>query len=399
VDTASRPRSLSGEFERLCDAFVRVHGGAAPERTFFAPGRVNLMGAHLDYNGGPVMPTAIDRGTLIAMRPRSDRKLVLASTVEPHRLSISLDDLPKTAAGTWTDYPVGVLAHLLPGAPDAQGMDVLVGGNLPIGAGLSSSASVCVGAAFALEAMWGLSAGSRGWIRAALFSEREFVGVQCGIMDPYAVALTRPGHLLWLDCADESYEHVPLDSGETRICVADTGIRRELARGDFNRRVEECGQAFAILRRHVPGARFLRDVPPEVVEEHSGELGPTLHRRARHVTTEVQRAFQARKALDTGDVGGFGEAMSAAHRSLREDYEVSVPELDHLVDTALTVEGVHGARLTGAGFGGCIVALCRAGSEGALEEALVTAFRARFGTSPTVETFRSDAGPREVDGS
>ena len=365
-------------------------------RLFFSPGRVNLMGAHLDYNGGPVMPTAIDRGTFLAVRPRSDHSLNLASTLEPAGLSVPVWDLPPLATRDWYDYPVGVIRHLLRRGDRPPGMDVLFGGNLPIGAGLSSSASICVGTAFALSVVWGLTTSTMDLLESALWGERTFVGVHCGIMDPYAVGLARPGHLLWLDCKDESIEHLPLDGDSVTIVVADSGIRRELARGEFNRRVSDCREAFARLREYVEGATCLRDVPASVVEEHAEELGSLLLRRARHVVGEVERTFTARDALLSGDLEDFGRQITGSHLSLRDLYEVSVPELDAIVETSLAWDGVLGARLTGAGFGGCAVILLETEAIEGFADHLADRFEVSFGRRPPVYFFRGDPGPREI---
>jgi galactokinase len=394
LPAASRPME-----ERLAAhaaRFVEVFGQGAPPRLFFSPGRINLMGAHLDYNGGPVMPMALDRGTFFAVRPRTDDRITLVSTLEEGRFSAGLSALPAGASGRWWDYPLGVLAHLAREAPAGVGADVLFGGNLPIGAGLSSSASICVGTAFAFRALWGRPADLPACIESALWGEREFVGVQCGIMDPYAVALSRPGHVLWLDCKEVRYEHLPLDSGGLVVAVVDTGIRRELAKGDFNRRVAECRAAFALLRPRSRGAEVLCDVDARSVEELADELGPLLARRARHVVGEVARTRAARAALLAGDHAEFGRCISATHESLRDLYEVSVPELDCIVESALRHPGVLGARLTGAGFGGCAVVLLRRDSQEGLAARIERDFEQRFARRPAVFFFRSDAGPREV---
>ncbi len=389
-------RGLEPLLARHAASFERRFGRSSGTRRFFAPGRVNLMGAHLDYNGGPVMPMAIDHGTFIALRPRADELLNLASTLEDETFSAALGALPGAASGRWYDYPLGVALHLLRSAPSARGADVLFGGNLPIGAGLSSSASICVGTAHALSALWGLEVEPRACIEAALWGEREFVGVRCGIMDPHAVELARPGHLLWLDCKDARWEHLPFDTGEVLIGIVDSGIRRELAKGDFNRRVAECARAFELLGPRAPGATCLGDVPAAAVEAGQAELGPLLAKRARHVAGEVERTRRARSALLAGDLAEFGRCVSATHVSLRDLYEVSVPELDCLVEAALSWEGVFGARLTGAGFGGCAVVVLRRSARGGLVEHVQGAFERSFGRRPPFYFFRGDAGPREL---
>ncbi len=392
---ASREARLRAALERHGRNFEEQFG-RRPTALYFSPGRVNLMGAHLDYNGGPVAPMAIDRGTFFAVAERSDRRVRFASTSESGWLETRLERLAPQRAGRWFDYPLGVLRQLHSRAAALGGIDVLFGGDLAVGAGLSSSASICVGTAFVLDHIWRLGLTPLQRVELALNSEREFVGVRCGIMDPFAVGLAQAGSLLWLDCKDASYQHLPFDHQRFAVAVADTLVRRELAQSAFNQRVAEAAEAFERLRKHCPQARVLRDIPAEVLDTHERELPVELARRARHVVSEVERTFAARSALMEGDVRGFGARMFASHRSLRELYEVSAPELDCLVDAAAASTAVCGARLTGAGFGGCVVMLVeRAGAEQALED-VARAFDERFGRRPGVALFGPDPGPREV---
>jgi galactokinase len=300
----------------------------------------------------------------------------------------------------WSDYPVGVLREMQARAQELGrpigGIDLLFGGNLPVGAGLSSSASICVGTALALSDVWGLDLQRLELVQVALAAERGFVGVQCGIMDPYAVGLARAGSLLWLDCKDATSVWMPLDAKQYTIAVADTLVRRELAQGDFNERVRQCARALTELAPYQAGVSCLRDVRLETLESRRGALDPLLARRTEHVVREVARTFAARAALVRGDLEGFGLEMTRAHASLRTLFEVSVPELDTLVDAAVTCEGVLGARLTGAGFGGCVVALLRRGAEAELRDRLQRAFQARFARMPVVEFYGGDEGPREI---
>ncbi|MFT5049628.1 MAG: galactokinase [Chlamydiales bacterium] len=376
-----------------------TQGGAAEApRLFFAPGRVNLFGAHLDYNGGPVMPTAIDRGTFFAVRPRSDSRVVVASTLSDDDLDVDLKDLPDSKRDRWYDYTLGVLLDVVGQSGNGHGgLDVLLGGNLAIGAGLSSSASICVGTALMLDTVWGLGLGGMQHVDIALRAEREFVGVQCGIMDPFAVGLAKPQHLLWLDCKDRSWVHLPLDFSRVSIGVADTGVRRKLAQGEFNTRVAQCATAFEGLRITDPGAECLRDISIEHFESHRGELDPTVALRAEHVVYEVRRAFEARAALERGDLDTMGSLMTQAHESMRDLYEVSCVELDELVNAAVDGEGVYGSRLTGAGFGGCTVMLIRRGDERSVCERVSRRFEARFGRTPAIEIYGGDHGPREIE--
>ncbi len=340
------------------------------------------------------MPAAIDRGTLVATALRSDKNLVLRSTLDGRVFEAPLDALPERAQGAWFDYPLGVARHLLP-AGGACGVELHFGGDLPVGAGLSSSASICIATALALDAAWGLSLEPVGWVQAALAAERGFVGVRCGIMDPFAVGFGKAGAVLWLECKDETHTHVPFDSERLVIAVADSGVRRELARGEFNLRVEQCGRAFDALRPLAPEAQCLADVPAAALERGSATLDPVLARRARHVVEEVARARAARTALERGDPTAFGAAMTACHTSLRDLFEVSTPELDFLVQTAIEVDGVLGTRLVGAGFGGSTVILIEAGAEADLERHLARSAFGQGGGAP-LAFFRPDAGPREL---
>lgn len=391
---------LEAALARHAEAFRERFGPGSPS-LYFSPGRVNLMGAHLDYNQGPVMPTAIDRGTFLALRRRSDRRVRFASTFDPRTLELELDELPGQRLRFWADYPLGVLRELLlarGGSQDLCGVEILFGGNLPVGAGLSSSASICVGTALALDRAYELRLERLDLVRSALAAERGFVGVQCGIMDPYAVGFARAGHLLWLDCKDRSFEHLPFDFESLRLAVVDSGVRRELAEGAFNRRVEECRAAFELLRVAQPEALCLRDVQLATLEERRRSMDPTLARRAEHVIREVGRTFEARERLLAGEPDQLGALMSRTHASLRELFEVSCPELDLIVEVATGSEGALGARLTGAGFGGCAVVLLRRGAEEQLERRLHAAFRARFGRAPRVQHFGGDPGPRALEG-
>ncbi|MEM8714061.1 MAG: galactokinase, partial [Planctomycetota bacterium] len=373
--------------------------------SYFSPGRVNLFGGHLDYNGGPVVPTAINRGTFLCLAPRRDGRIRMVSRFDERSFDGHVAELPESRVGAWFDYPLGVVRALRSLAdqgaagrdePLQGGFDVLFGGNLPVGAGLSSSASICVGMAFAIDDALGLGLSSADHVRAALSSERGFVGVQCGIMDPYAVGFAQPRRVLWLDCKDESYEHLPLDFDRLTIGVVDTGVQRALARSEFNRRVAECKEAFEALAPHATGATVLRDVPREVLDGHVKDLSPPVARRARHVIEEVERTFSARSSLLEHDYVALGNAMTATHCSLRDAYECSSEELDVLVAAATSSEGVFGARLTGAGFGGCVVMLCHADATQEVTATVQAAYEEQYGRTPPVAFFQGDEGPRRI---
>jgi galactokinase len=382
---------------------------AARPRLFFAPGRVNLMGAHLDYNGGAVMPMALDRGTVVAARLLAGREVRLSSLRESGVFEGHMDRLPERAVGRWFDYPLGVLRQFASEWPAGRGVELVFGGDLAIGAGLSSSASICVATGLAATALvrgdagtWSREHGlasdvARRLVDVALEAERNFVGVRCGIMDPHAVALGRPGQLLWLDCRDRRFEHVPLDTARYCVGVVDSRVRRELAAGEFNERVAQCGALLERLAAHVPGAQWLRDVPREVFDAALPTLPAVLAARGRHVFGEFERTTRSRQALLAGDAALVGSLMVQTHTSLRENYEVSTPELDSIVELATSVRGVLGARVTGAGFGGACAVLLERGCEEALREALVEPFTRRHGHAPGVEFFAGGAGPHEIE--
>jgi len=404
--------SLASELER---ALVETYGPPDPgrdaaARRFFAPGRVNLMGAHLDYNGGPVMPMPVDRGTVVVARRTTTGRVRLLSTREAGRFDA--EALPDGASGAWFDYPVGVLRQVRGAWPRGAGVDLAFGGDLPIGAGLSSSASICIATALVVDALFGAEDGreDRGAdeagdeagdeaaarrVERALAAERDFVGVQCGIMDPYAVGFGRPGHLLWLECRSRRFEHVPLDPARYLVGVVDSGVRRELAAGEFNLRVEQCGAVRDALRERAPGLEWLCDAPRGDFDALEPALAREVAARGRHVFDELERTLAARRALEAGDAAAFGAAMTRSHASLRENFEVSTPELDALVDAATAVPGVLGSRLTGAGFGGCTVVLLERAARERLVEAVEERYRARFGRTPAIEFFAGGDGPHE----
>ena len=387
-------------FEAHRQAFLERYGATDPAsiRLFFAPGRVNLMGAHLDYNGGPVMPMAIERGTFVALRPRTDKLLVLASTSEDTEARFDLETLAASfpaATGAWWDYPLGVLRALGP-EHATHGADILFGGDLPVGAGLSSSASVTLATAVAFDRVFDLGHDVQAAVDASLDAERGYVGVQCGIMDPFAVGHARAGQILVLDCATRGLEHAALDATKYSVAVVDTGVRRELASGEFNKRVEQCGQAWQALAKHAPAAKNLSSVPIEVFLNHEAALDATVAKRARHVIEETARTLAARDALFAGNVPAFGAAMFAAHDSLRDLFDVSIPELDAIVELTRTLPFVLGARLTGAGFGGCVAAVIEIGHEAAFAEAAKAHFQQRFGHEPGVAFYKSSPGLGEI---
>ncbi|MGH8935952.1 MAG: galactokinase [Acidimicrobiia bacterium] len=328
--------------------------GDEPEVVVRSPGRVNLIGEHTDYNEGWVLPVAVDLGTWLAARPRSDGLLSVASLRLEVEDRAHLADLRPTEGPRWTRYVRGMAALLLEAGEPLVGADVLIDGDLPLEAGLSSSASLEMGVAVLLLALAGRPVDRRGLARLGRRVENEVVGVQSGIMDQLAVACGEEGRALLIDCRTLRVEPVPFPPGMA-LLVIDSGIPRSLDASPYNQRRAECRAALRGLQEAEPRLRALRDATPELLEAHP--LAPLLGRRARHVVGENRRVHQAATALRSGDTAHLGRLMVEAHRSLRDDFEASTPEIDSLVEMAVSKPGVPGARLTGAGFGGSVVAL------------------------------------------
>ncbi len=302
-----------------------------------APGRVNLIGEHTDYNQGFVLPVAIDRHTTVEARPRTDRTVTVEATDLGETDKFALGQIEHT--GGWRDYVRGVV-HLL--APDT-GADLRISSDVPRGAGLSSSAALEIAVARALNQQLP----GKQLAQLAQRAENEFVGVQCGIMDQFAVTFARAGHALLLDCRDLSYRHIPIPAG-VAIVIADSRIEHKLATSGYNDRRAACERAARLL-----GVRALREATLDQLDT----LPPELRRRARHVLTENQRTVAAAAELEKGNLKGVGELMHDSHRSMRDDYEIVPPKLDRLAAATRAVDGCYGSRMTGGGFGGCTVSL------------------------------------------
>ena len=380
--------------EKLRETFASF-GSSAP-RLFFAPGRINLIGAHLDYNGGAVLPVPIQQGTYAAIALRPDRRLRLKSLDFAEEFDLDGDSLPPPSELGWAAYPLGVWLEAREMGHPLSGFDLVVGGDLTRGAGLSSSASLEVVMGLALLQCAEQKVDLEELALLGFRAENGYVGVKCGIMDQFASALGESGKALYLDCATREHRHVPLGT-DMEILVLDTHKPRELVGSEFNLRVEQCHEALAVLRTSAPERGHLAAFSLAEVEKARPELGPTLYKRAHHVVTEVERIGRAVGALERGDLAAFGALVRASHESCRKDYEVSCPELDFLVQGVCEVEGVLGARLTGAGFGGCLIALARPGAFGPREEsALAAAYAQAFGRPLSVQHLQLGEAPHEL---
>lgn len=340
--------------------FIRKFGESAVEPSVFhAPGRVNLIGEHIDYNGGYVLPAALEFGTALVIREREDGLITLASTNMPEEAEIKLGEIGLNKTGQWTDYPVGVMVELAErGFPVSKGYDLFYHGEIPNGAGLSSSASIEVVTGYGLLAMGGYD---RDTVQIALLSqaaENNFVGVNCGIMDQFAVANGKKDHAILLMCDTLEYKHVPFQTGSYKLVIGNTNKRRGLVDSKYNERREQCTAALERLRSCKADLSYLAELTPSQFEDFKSALtDETVRDRARHVIEENARVLASVEALTANDLEEFGRLMNLSHDSLRDLYEVSCDELDIMVEEARKIPGTLGARMTGAGFGGCTVSL------------------------------------------
>jgi len=373
--------------------------GGKPFRVFFAPGRVNLIGEHTDYTGGYVFPAALDCGTWAAIRLREDRKLRLVSTGFSQVVEGSLDDLAYRAEDGWGNYPKSVcwLLQEKLGMP-LPGFDLLVHGNIPNGAGLSSSASILLAVLHGLNVTVNLGLPLIELIKLAQQAENRYLGVNCGIMDQFAIGMGKAEHAMLLRCATLEHAYVPLVLGEYRLVIINSNKRRELAESKYNERRAECEEGFRLIQPWLSQAGDLGSVSLadwERVREHVTQ--PLLRRRLEHVITENERVLRSTKALQQGDLAAFGQFMRQSHASLRDHYEVSGKELDALVEAADQVEGCIGARMTGAGFGGCTVNLVHHEQVQEFERKVTEQYRARTGLTPEFYYCNIGNGVREIE--
>ena len=370
----------SERFEAIAGAF-RARFGRSPAGLSEAPGRVNLIGEHTDYNQGFVLPVAIDRTIAVAFAPREDACVHVYSFDFDQKDEFALGDIQRLGGDSWANYLRGVALVLQQAGHPLTGLDVVIQGEVPIGAGLSSSAALEVAILGAFATAAGLTLADRDKALLAQRAENEFVGVACGVMDQMAAVSGCADHALCIDCRSLETEAIPLnlEAHGLRIVVANTGVRRALTASAYNQRREECNRAvetlFVLLRGRRP--RSLRDITPRDLSINGRFLAPNLLRRARHVVSENARVLSTVEALRRGDLAEVGRLFQASHESLAHDYEVSSPELDLMVELAHSLEGVVAARMTGAGFGGCTVNLVRAAALEDFRRDVIGAYRGR----------------------
>lgn len=385
--------------EKIYKRFQEIFGAEGEIGVYFAPGRVNLIGEHTDYNGGHVFPCALTIGTYGAVRKRNDNKLRFYSMNFEHLnvIESSLDDLtPRKNAG-WTNYPKGVMWALREkGYEIPCGIDLMLFGNIPNGSGLSSSASVEVLTGYILNDLFDLGVSNQDLALLGQFSENNFNGVNCGIMDQFAIAMGKKDHAIFLDTADLSFEYAPIKLEGAKIVISCSNKKRGLGDSKYNERRAECEEALEEIRQKVK-VDSLGDLSEEQFEEVRDAIkDATRQKRAKHAVYENQRTIKAVQALKANDIELFGKLMNASHVSLRDDYEVTGIELDTLVEEAWKVEGVIGSRMTGAGFGGCTVSIVKDDAVDTFIEKVGTAYKAAIGYAADFYVVQIGDGPAKL---
>lgn len=354
---------------------------AADPRVFRAPGRVNLIGEHTDYNDGFVLPAAIDFATYVACAERANRVIRVASLTLDRKFEFSLDDQADESFPGWTKYVRGVAILLERGGRALGGADILIDSNVPIGAGLSSSAALEVSVASAFATLYGHKIEGMELAKIGQSAEHEFAGVRSGIMDQFAAVFGKSGHALFLDCRSLEWEPIPV--AEAKFVICNTKVKHDLAEGEYNKRRAECEEAAEFF-----GKQSLRDVSQEELEAGAAEMPDLLKKRARHVVSENARVLDAIDALRASELAKFGQLMNGSHNSLRDDFEVSCIELDLMVDLARKQPGALGARMTGGGFGGCTINLVEPKYHDAFVASVSEGYEAATGIIP--EIYRSE---------
>jgi galactokinase len=380
--------------KRLKEKFIEIYGGEP--RLFRAPGRVNLIGEHTDYNGGFVLPMAIDKEAAVAIRPRDDRKIRVYTANFNETAEFDLDEERTRKKGFWLNYIEGVARILESKNVRLTGADLVIWSDVPAGAGLSSSAALETAVGLALSEISNQTVDRATLAKIGQQTEHDFVGAKVGIMDQFVSAHARARHALLLDCRSLEFENVPLDTKEIAVVICDTRVKHDLATSEYNTRREECELAVRILQEDLPEINELRDVSRADFEKYADKLPDVIRRRARHVVTENERTLQAANALKRGDLSEFGQLMWQSHTSLSLDYEVSCAELDILVEIAAETAGVLGGRMTGGGFGGSTVNLVKRENLDDFQEKISVEYERLTNIEPTILVSDASEGANEI---
>jgi galactokinase len=363
---------------------------------FFCPGRINLIGEHIDYNGGNVLPCAISLGTWLAVSKNTDKRFRFQCLNFPEKAELHLQSSYSKTGKEWFNYPLGIINQLIEEGQGLSGLDMLFYGNLPIGAGLSSSASIEVLTAFALDQLFHLNISKIDIAQLSKKVENEFIGVNCGIMDQFAVAMGKKNKAIRLNCDTLNYDYIPFETGDYVLAIINSNKKRTLSDSKYNERFTECGAALKLLKTEL-NVENLCDVSIESFHSHSHLINdPVLKKRALHVISENERVGEAAVALQADDLIGFGKLMFASHQSLKELYEVSGKELDTIVDFCKLYVGCMGARMTGAGFGGCAIALVKKNKFDDFADKLCIYYTDKIGYQPEVFASAIGDGVKEI---
>ena len=377
----------------LAARFKKIFG--TQPRIFRAPGRVNLIGEHTDYNDGYVMPAAVGFSTYVAIAPRTDRKLAIRSEEFPGDFEFDLDYLPENRVGAWCDYVVGVASALRERGNKLAGANLLVQGKVPIGAGLSSSAALEVSSALALLSLTGTTLPLPELAQLCRQAENSFVGARVGIMDQFVSCMGKAGHAFFLDCRSLDFRLVPIPTG-LQLVVCNTLVKHDLATGAYNTRRQECEEGVRYFAQWNPAIRALRDVSVDLLDQYLRDVPTTIAKRCSHVIREDQRTLNAAHALQEGDLQQVGKLMRESHHSLRDLYEVSCKELDIMVEAAQGLPGFVGGRMTGGGFGGCTVNLVRQEHAEDFAKHIAERYRQATGIRPQVYLCSAEDGAGEL---
>ncbi|MDE6404430.1 MAG: galactokinase [Lachnospiraceae bacterium] len=385
--------------ETVLKKFEELYGDANGAGVYFAPGRVNMIGEHTDYNGGHVFPCALTIGTYAAVKKRTDRKLRFYS-MNFEKIGVvesSLDDLTASDAAGWTNYPKGVMwAFAERGMKMDCGLDIVLNGNIPNGSGLSSSASLEVLTGFYLRDLFGFDVTNVDLALIGQYSENNFNGMNCGIMDQFASAMGKKDNAIFLDTADLSYQYAPLVLDGAKIIVTNSNVKHSLVNSAYNERRSECEKALEELKTAVD-IKGLGDLSEEQFEANKDAIKDEMRKkRAKHAVYENQRTIRAVEALKNNNLKEFGELMNASHVSLRDDYEVSCDEIDVLVEEAWKVDGVIGSRITGGGFGGCTVSIVKDEAVEIFQEKVGAAYKERVGKNADFYVVEIGDGPAKL---
>ncbi|PIE31303.1 galactokinase [candidate division KSB3 bacterium] len=366
--------------------------GTPPAFLVSAPGRVNLIGEHTDYNDGFVLPMAIDKKIAIGGSERNDDTVCLYSLNFEYQEEFSILSLQKK--DSWTDYVKGVIDQLLKAGHSVKGFNAVLEGNIPQGAGLSSSAAIEVATAFFLARLNSIEIQAEEMAKLCQRAENHFVGMNCGIMDQFISRLGQKNHALFLDCRDLSYKLIPCDLDEYIVVMCNSNVEHKLVDSAYNERRAQCEEGVRLLKTKLPDITALRDVSFAQLENHASLLSPIIYQRCKHVVTENERVKTAVNILRKGDIAAFGQLLYQSHASLRDDYEVSCEEVDHLVDIAQAIEGTAGARMTGGGFGGCTVNLVKKSAMEHFKAVILKEYKKRTGITAEIYTSKAEDGAR-----